>query len=115
VADGSTSLFYVCFFIEARGGNERPRFAFVPNSSHSLPTLFIPFPNRFEARGNNMSHAETSAHCRAVGNLQLRGHAVYGVRIVSIENLKAFGAFFRGGNLERIAGFVNSRRRIGAQ
>ena len=30
-----------------------------------------------------MSHAETSAHCGAVGNLQLGRHAVYGVRIVS--------------------------------
>lgn len=37
------------------------------------------FHSRFEARGNNMSHAEASAYCRAAGDLQLRGHAVYGV------------------------------------
>lgn len=36
-----------------------------------------------------MPHAEASAHRRAFGNLQLRGHAVYGVWIVST----ATGAF----------------------
>lgn len=42
---------------------------------------------RPETRGNNMSHAETSAHCGAVGNLQLGRDAVYGVRIVSSDFL----------------------------
>lgn len=32
-----------------------------------------------------MSHAKTSAYCRVTGNLQLRGHALYGVWIVSSE------------------------------
>lgn len=49
-----------------------------------LILLFLSF-HRFETGGNNMSHAETSAYCRAVGNLQLRRHAVYGVWIVSAD------------------------------
>jgi len=32
-----------------------------------------------------MSHAEASAHCRAAGDLQFRGNALHGVRVVSCQ------------------------------
>lgn len=62
----------------------RPKYSFKFMERSFISFVFLSL-YRSETRGNNMSHAETSAHCRAFGNLQLRGHAVYGLWIVSTE------------------------------
>lgn len=51
----------------------------IPNYQKSIPS------HRFKTRGHHMSHAEAPTHRRAAGDVQLRGHAVHGVRIVSIR------------------------------
>ena len=38
-------------------------------------------PGRLEAGGHHLSHAQASSHRRAVGDLQLGGHALHGLRV----------------------------------
>lgn len=45
--------------------------------------MFVSYIFRFETRSNDMSHVEASAYCRIAGNVQLRRHALHGIRIVS--------------------------------
>lgn len=54
--------------------------------THCNNTKLIAAIFRSETRSHNMSHAEASAHCRAAGDLQFRGHALHGLRIVSITH-----------------------------
>lgn len=63
---------------EGRGG---PR-----SVTHSNNTKLIAAIFRSETRSHNMSHAEASAHCRAAGDLQFRGHALHGLRVVSVTH-----------------------------
>lgn len=54
--------------------------------THCNNTKLIAAIFRSETRSHNMSHAKASAHCRAAGDLQFRGHALHGLRIVSIKH-----------------------------
>lgn len=74
--------FFSCRYVLSGGRKNSFEFVFYIAFFHHVPLSYF---NRFETRGNNMSHAETSTYCRAVGNIQFRGHAVYGVWIVSSE------------------------------
>lgn len=63
---------------EGKGG---PRSVTHSNNTKLIASIF-----RSETRSHNMSHAEASAHCRAAGDLQFRGHALHGLRVVSVTH-----------------------------
>lgn len=44
------------------------------------------FYYRLEERGQYMPSTKTPTHCRVIRDLQFRGHAVYGVRVVSTSH-----------------------------
>lgn len=62
--------------------------SYTPNQSLINNHPSNSFSSRLKTRGNHLPHAKTPAHRRAFGDLQLGGHAVHGVRIVSTTRKK---------------------------
>ena len=77
--------YYLCCF---RPGGPDLRFK-ISNSIHEIvnewacDNYYLCCCFRPEARSQHLSHAQASPHSGAPGNIQLRWHAIHGLRIVS--------------------------------
>lgn len=68
----------------AKSGHSKERRSelyFNDESCHTTHFVFC-FVSRSEARGQHLPHAQTPPHRGAAGDLQLRRHALHGVRVV---------------------------------